>query len=494
MALGAAAAGLLLTVSAVAAGDAALVAWSAGVLLLVVAAVALARLPLWRCATVLVVGGHAGFLTAATLLAGRGAWPGAGDVARVEVLTGNPNVLAAGLVSAFVAYAAVAPRRALVWWGWPLVALAVLYTGSRTAGGALLAAGIVWLVAPLLRDRRWRLLAPLAAAAALAVVAVLWQRAVVEATPNLLAAPSDLSDIAWNHSRAAHLTISDDATLGPFEGRSAQRLVARAAPGSRLTIYQSIGRSELGVPYVASIYLRSDEPQQLVLSSHLARVTCEVDREWRRCVTPVGYGNDLSQRQLHLRTVEHGGEFDVFVFGAQYERGLEATPFVDARPAWLPQSMLNRYDLRRLTFVPYDRLVPVRAGVAIAREHPYFGIGRAASAEAFRERTQDSLATPLSYAHNLGVQLLAVHGMVGTLGWLVVLAATLGSLSALGFERLAPLLVALIVLNTYDVTFFEPISFVPALLAVAYWTAQPAGRGDSVSTARPLGRGVADSS
>jgi hypothetical protein len=476
-ALGAAAAWLLLALSALTAGDGPLVAWISGVLVIVVASVALARVPAWRRATVPAVGLYAAFMTAATLLAGGGAWPGAGEAARVQILTGNPNVLAAALVSAFAAFCAAAPRRALVWWGWPLVALAVLYTGSRTAGGALLAAGIVWLVAPLLTRRRWLLLAPLAAAVALALAAVLWQRAVVESTPNLLAAPSDLAHVAWNHSRAEHLAITDGASPGPFEGTSAQRLVARAAPDSRLTVYQSIGRSELGVPYVASIYLRADEPQQVVLSSHLARVTCEVGPEWRRCVTPVGHGNDLSQRQLHLRTVELGGEIDVFVFGAQYERGHEATPFVDARPAWLPQAMLNRYDLRRLTFLPHNRAVPMRAGLAIARAHPAFGIGRSASAEAFRERTRAELSAPLDYAHNLPIQLLAVHGAVGTLGWLLLLGALLLSIPAPGLVRLAPLFVALVILNAYDVTFFEPVAFVPALLAVAHRTARPPGGG-----------------
>ena len=452
----------LLAVSAVAVGDAGTIARTAGVLLTVVVAVAMARWRPLRLASAVALAAYAAGLTAATLVGGAALAAG-GDAERVALFTGNPNVLGAALVTAMAAWAAVAPQRRWVWWAWPIVALAVLNTGSRTSGGALLVAGTVWLVAQAVRVRRRLLVAPLLALLVLAAAAFAWQRLVVELTPNLLAAPSDLRHPAWT-SLADHLEVIDDATPGPFEGTMAQRLVAQAASGRRHVVYQSIGRSEAGVPYVASVYLRADEPQRVQLTSHLARVACEVDATWRRCVTPVGYGDDRAQRQIHLQADQRGGRVDVYVFGAQYERGTEATPFLDARPAWVPQSMVNRYDLRRITFLPENRVTLWAAGLDIARDHPWFGVGRAASADAFRARS----GTSSTYAHHLLIELLAVHGAVGFLGAALFVVALLSVLARAGWVRLAPLLVGLVLLNTWDVTLFAWPVFVPAVLAVSH--------------------------
>jgi hypothetical protein len=466
----------LLSASALASGDLAGIVRSAVVLFAVVLAVALAHLPAVRWVIVPGLGLYALALAAATIVAGGGAWPGA-EEGRVELFTGNPNVLGAALVAAFASWAAVAPRRRLVWWGWPLAALAVLHTGSRTSGGALLAAAVVWLVVLAVRRRRAILLAPLLAAGVLAAAALAWQRGVVELTPNLLAAPSDLRDPAWTHERAQHVTITDDAGPGPVEGTTAQRLVGQARPDGRIVVYQSIGQSEEGVPYVASIYLRADEPQRVVLSANLVRTTCDVGPAWQRCVTPVGYGNDRSQRQLLLLTADAGGEMDVHVFGAQYERGEEVTPFVDARPTWIPQAMVNRFDLRRVTFLPEGRVAAWEAGLDIAREHPWFGVGLPASEEAFRERTRETMSRPVSYAHNLAVQALAVTGVVGVAAFALMALATLAATGPTGLARLSPLLVALALLNTWDVTLFDPAVFAPVVLAVAFWVGRGADSG-----------------
>jgi O-antigen ligase len=464
---GAALAWLLSSSASLAVGEAAGVAVAGAVLGAVVAAVALARWRPLRIAGSALIAAYAAGLTLATLASG--ATQSTDDV-RIELFTGNPNVLGAALVTAMAAWAAVAPGRRWVWWAWPVVALAVLNTGSRTSGGALLAAATVWLVLLALRLPRRRLLAPLVALLVIAAAAVAWQRGVVELTPNLLAAPSDFTHPAW-HSLARHLEIVPEAVPGPFEGTMGQRLVAQAGPQWRSVLHQSVGRSETGVPYVASIFLRADAPQRIELSSHLATVTCEVDEAWRRCVTPAAYGDDYLQAQLHLQVLERGETFDVFVFGAQYERGETVTPFLDLRPAWIPQPMVNRYDLRRITFLPDDRVAIWRAGLEIFREAPWFGVGLGASADAFRERTRGPLAGDgVTYGHNLLVQLLAVHGVVGLIGALAFVGALLSTLSRPGWARVAPLLLALALLNTWDLTLFEPFVFVPAVLAVALWS------------------------
>jgi O-antigen ligase len=480
VALAAAVAWLLLAGTALATRDTAGPAAAGAVLGTVIAAVALARVRALRLASAAATAAYLAGLTIVTVLAGM--TPGGGDAARVAVFTGNPNVLGAALVTTMAAWAAVAPGRRWVWWAWPLVGLAVLNTGSRTSGGALLAAGTVWLVLLALRLPRRRLLAPLVAMLVLVAAAFAWQRGVVELTPNLLAAPSDLTHPAWS-PLGEHVEIVADAVPGPFAGTRAQRLTGSARATGRNVIMQSIGRSEAGVPYVASVYLRADTPQQLELSSHLARITCAVDATWRRCVTPVGYGNDVSQRQLHLRAVERGGSMDVYVFGAQYERGEMVTPFLDLRPAWIPQSMVNRYDLRRITFLPEDRVEIWRAGLDIARGSPWFGVGLEASADAFRDRTREPLGRDgVTYAHNLLVQLLAVHGVIGLAAALLFVGAVLSTLSRAGWVRLAPLLLALALLNMWDLTLFEPFVFAPAALAVAFWSGRS---GTPVGAPRP---------
>ena len=79
----------------------------------------------------------------------------------------------------------------------------------------------------------------------------------------------------------------------------------------------------------------------------------------------------------------------------------------------------------------------------------------------------------MTYAHHLVLQLWAVFGTVGLAGAGLVAVATLTTLDRAAWSRLAPLLVALTLLNTWDLTLFEPEVALPALLAVAYWAARP---------------------
>lgn len=460
----------LLSLSAFAAGDPGTALWGVGHVLVVLVAVVLAVWKPARRLIVLALGVYAFGLTVATLVAGSRAWLETVEGVRVTLFGANPNVLAAGLVTAVAAWAAAAPGRGWVWWGWPFVALAVVYTGSRAGVGALLATGATWIVLEVLLRRRDAWLVIVLFVGLVSAAALAWQRVVVEATPNLLAAPSDFTQVAWDSRHAERFVLIDDAGPGPFEGTRAQRLIATAAPDERLIVFQSVGRSEVGVPYVASMYLRADAPQRVRLNSNLASLVCEVDEVWRRCVTPVAYGDDRSMSQLKLHTEARGGSFDVYAYGAQYERALEATPFIDSRPAWIPQSMVNRLDLRRLDPVPSDRVAAVQVGLSIAREHPWFGVGRSHAPDAFLERSRAAGSKPVTHAHNMAVQLLAVHGVVGLAGWSAFVVAVLSTVSVVGRRRLAPLFIAVLVLATWDFTFFEVTGFLPMTLAIAFWT------------------------
>jgi len=461
----------LLALSALASGAPADVGWLAAVLGVVVLVLTLPRWTPFGRLLRGAIGVYALALTSATLLVGQGL-ASAGDGPRVVLFSGNPNLLGAGLVASFAAWAAVAPGRRWVWWGWPLVALAVLHTGSRTAGAALLVAAVAWAAREVACAMpRGRVLGALTVISLPLLAAGAWQWLVVERIPNLLAAPNDVADPAWNHDWAAALSVTPDATTGPYEGTRAQRVQAQARDTSSLVLLQGLGVSEDGVPYVASVYLRSDVPQRVGLSSHLSSVTCEVDTEWRRCVTPVGYGNGVLMRQHRFLTDARGGAFDVYVFGAQYERGDGVTPFLDVRPSWLPQTMVNRFDMRRVSWLPAARVEAARAGLAAWREQPVFGVGRVQAIVHVVQGTDETHHTLALHAHNQGVQTLLEDGLMGAAGWLLVMLAFALAIPAPGWWRLAPLLLATLVLNAWDASLFDRTGFYATIAALGLWSA-----------------------
>lgn len=471
----------LLSVSALLAGDPAGVARAAVAAGFVLAALAAARWRPARRATSLALAGYVVALVAGTVAVGL--MPDrSNDAIRVALVTGNPNDLGAALVASTAAWFAVTDRWRWWPWLWPAVAVAVIYTGSRTSGGALVTAFALWLVLLASRSRSRSVVALALAAAVIVGPALAWQFGVVQRTPNLLGATNDLAGHDWRHDLAASVELANHAEPGPFEGTTAQRLVARARPDGRNLVYQSVGRSELGVPYVASLYLRADAPQRVELSSHLARTTCAVGREWRRCVTPVGYGDDYLQAQFHLLAAEPGGRVDVLVYGAQYEVGTSASPFRGGRPDWIPQSIVRRFDLRRLTALPENRVAIWRAGLEVARGHPWFGVGLPASQAILLTRTRDAVPPGVTYAHNLLVHLLLVHGLVGLVGATLIGGALVTSAGRGGWRRIAPLLAALAILNTWDLTLFEP----EVALTVVAGLALVAGRAGDREARRSL--------
>ena len=456
----------LLSVSALAAGDPVGVARAALAAGLVVAFVAAARwVPSRRTMTV-ALAAYAVALVAASIVVG--ASPANGDdEIRLSLFTGNPNDLGAALVASVTAWMAATRRWAWWAWLWPALAVAVIYTGSRTSGGAMVAAFAVGIVVLVARSRTRTVLAIVGTAAVVGVLAAAWQVGVVERTPNLLGAPNDLRGHDWRHHLAASVEVVDRAGPGPLEGTHAQRLRAQARQGQRNLVFQSVGRSQQDVPYVASLYLRSDTPQQFELTSHLESTTCEVGPAWRRCATPVGYGDDDLQAQFHLLAAEPGGRIDVLVYGAQYEIGTSATPFKGGRPEWIPQSIVRRFDLRRLTALPQDRVAIWRVGLDLARDHPWFGVGLAASEARLLDRTRAILPPGVTYAHNLLVHLLLVHGLVGLVGAAAIGGTLVLAAARASWGRIAPLIVALALLNTWDLTLFEPEVALPVVAGLA---------------------------
>lgn len=483
----AAAAAVLLAAAAAARGDAVGLAWAVAVPASTLAVVAAARRPglagpaRWAAAAYLVG------LAAATIAASL-AGLGLDEAGRFEGLARDANVAGAALVVAAAAWAALAPRAR---WAalataaaWALAGTAVVYTGSRAAAAAGLLAAVTWaapataawVAARTRRGGRGWAWAPLALVGLLALGAVAWQRGVVEVAPNLLAAPSDFAHRDWRHDLAASVAVDPAAAEGPFPGTRAQRVRAAARPGERALLLQTIGRSEPGVPYVASIYLRADTPQRVVVSNHLTEAPCDVGPTWTRCVSPVGVGDGVLQAMFYLLAAEPGGAVDVLAFGAQYEVGTAATPFLDRRPPWLPQALVRRLDLRRLELLPDDRRAIWAAAVDLARTSPWVGLGAPAAASALAERTASADGAGVTQAHNAFLHLWLVRGVLGVAAAALLLGALAAAVPRAGWPALAPLLVALVMTNTWDVTLGAPWVAVPALLAVAGVGAVRAGR------------------
>lgn len=454
----------LLSISAVATGDLVGLAWAALAPGLVLATIALTDRPGTAAVARWSAAAYLAALASATIAAGfAGVW--LDEASRVEGLARDANVLGAALVVAAAAWAAVAPARRWAAWavalGWPLAATAVLYTGSRAAAGACVLAAATWSVVRFGRRRSaW---APIALVVLIALAAFAWQRGVVEGSPNLLAAPNDFAHREWRHDLAASVLVTTAAGEGPFDGTRAQRLQARAVPDGRALLIQTIGRSEPGVPYVASLYLRADAPQRVVVGSHLSEATCDVGALWTRCATPPGIGDGVLQAQFYLSATEPGGAVDVLAFGAQYEIATEATPFGARRFAWLPQTLVRRLDVRTIDLLPDDRRTIWSAAFDLTRTSPWTGLGSRPAADALAARTDAGVV----HAHNGLLQLWLVRGALGVAAAAVLTFALAAALAAGVWRALAPLLVALLATNTWDVTAGDALVLVPILLAVA---------------------------
>lgn len=255
----------LLAVSAIGSGSLGDAGWAAAVIGVLVLALTLPRSTHVAGLLQAAVGLYALGLAMLTIAASAGLIAGMSN-GRVELFTANPNLLAAGLVVSYASWSVVAPGRRWVWWGWPVVLVAVLQTGSRTALVAALVALSIWLIAAYARQgRRIAYVLSIALLASVGGAVAAWQLLVVERTVNLVTSPNDFRHPSWSFAEGATVTVVLDATPGPFAGTQAQRIVAQAVPESDRVVALPVGLARLDVPYVASLFLRSDEPQRLVL-------------------------------------------------------------------------------------------------------------------------------------------------------------------------------------------------------------------------------------
>lgn len=452
----------ILIVVALLRGDPQDVPWYLAHVLPLMAVMAVAATPWGGRVTTTVLAAYAIGLPALAWLVGFGPFDPWDEPARLQLFTENPNLLGADLVAVFWAAALVRPKGPWMWL-LPVVAVAVVLTGSRTALLALAAGIAAWLLIPSTSVRVRTGLVGVGLLVGGFVTFANHQVRQEAAGANLLPQSTTFDDRAWTVYPHSVVEVVPDAAAGPWPGTRADRIVARSGE-SRLTLYQGFGRSVEDTEYVASVYLRADVPQTVVLSNHLARTPCEVTTEWTRCVTPVGVGNGRSATQFRFEAVESGESFDVFAFGPQYEIGAAPTAYEPRGGTLLPSVVAQRFTapVATLDTTFVTRTETWRMGWSAATSGSWLGkgVGWAADVEPPRG------GLPLAHAHNLGLERLAADGVVGALGWLVVAIAIVGpAFGALGW-RAAPWLLALITLNTWDATWFHSGSYFSTAIVV----------------------------
>jgi hypothetical protein len=410
---------------------------------------------------------------------------------RIALHTDNPNLLAADIVTVVMALLVVMrPRRSSVLL-LALALVAVLYTGSRTGMVALALGSLGWF---LRRDLGGRVRAAgvgMLAVFGLFLGLMLWQIGRYDASPNILWVSTSMAHPAWDTSFAEEVIVDARVERGPFLGTRADRV--RATSGDHpLVIYQPVERSIGGQPYVASVYLRADEPQTVVLSFQLALVTCQVGPAWSRCVTPSAPGNDHASAQLRLETAQPRGSFDVFVYGPQFERSDVVGPYAPKRPPFVPASVLRRFGLDILSSdEPAVRWIAADRAWQAFRSSPWVGLG----VDRWRAVIQSDLGgdatVALGHAHNLVLERLATEGIVGLVGWLLVYGAAISAALGRGRGAVLPLVLALVALNLTDMTLFHQGSFIATWMAVGIvWS--DAGPTDAAAGPRARARAATD--
>lgn len=374
------------------------------------------------------------------------------DPVRLQLFTDNPNLLAADLVAVFVAASVLRPR-----WTWALwlvaVAVAVVLTGSRTALLALAAAVAVWVLLPRVRLVERATLVGSVGLAGIFIGAAMWQVQREAQLPNLIRVSTTFDTRDWTTYGDSLVEVTPRVAEGPWPGTRADRVRAETT-SSRLTLYQSLGRSVTGTTYVASVYLRADAPQTVVLSNHLARVRCEVTSTWTRCVTPPGEGNDRSAIQFRFEVQEPGDVFDVYAFGPQYEVGTEATAYQPRTGGIVPRVVINRFGNQSLSSLDgLIREAQNAAAVAAASAAPLTGAGIA-----WTDRS-DTANGQITHAHNVALERLAADGVFGTAVWVALLGSVAVLLLRAFGARAVSIAIAVAMLNTFDYTLLHSGTF-----------------------------------
>lgn len=414
-------------------------------------------------------------LPSLVLLTGFGLLDIWGDAQAISLHTENPNLLAADLV--VVLLASTALRLRLPWGiAFPATALAIIYTGSRSALLALGLAWIIWLLLPSTPPRTRYLsgIGMLLAAGVLVIGVINSHNS--SSHLNLLTDSTTFASRFWDASFAQLVAVERDAMPGPVVGSTADRVTV-ASDEFTLTLFQSAGTSIPGARYFASVYLRAGSEQEVFISTQLSRSRCVVTSEWSRCVTGPGVGDGSTAAQFRLETATPGGTFDVLAFGPQLEMGNAVSPYTERTPNLFPYELLKRFQSRS----SWSQGAEVRKaaqvhGLRAVKGSVLFGHGHDVARTLFTVHHSQGLMSEISHAHNLLVQRLVTDGVVGVIGWIVAFGGIVVVASRRLRHSIAPLLAAVLVLNTLDYTIFHSAGYWSSLVVLgSAWNSERCG-------------------
>ena len=84
----------------------------------------------------------------------------------------------------------------------------------------------------------------------------------------------------------------------------------------------------------------------------------------------------------------------------------------------MSQTMVNRFEVRRLAWAPHVRTEVAADGLAFWAGTHVLGVGRERAGQLMVTASADRLSPPALHAHHQGVELHLEDGLVGALGWL----------------------------------------------------------------------------
>jgi len=405
----------------------------------------------------------------------------------------HPNVWGTGaVVAAAVAASALGPpRRAFAPVG--LALIAVVASGSRTAVIAWCLLTVCVTVAAWSASRRAapRALRPVLVAALLAVAlgvgGVAWwslggrdalARFTVRApaSANLLQASEEIGPPYWT-SRTVALT----RTIGA-DGLATTEVRATAAD-ALARVHQRVNLPPGAVRAFSVDIAGGADPGVTAFSEPAGRMTVAADGDVRALSGPITVLATRSEpvadaRRLHV-TVRNASDATVVwrvglaptlsgVGGAVATFRRPALVVGDAPQAYEPTTVADR--VRALAALSSDqRLGYLAAAAAIVRASPWWGHGAATPFAGLADRYAPGRLGPTdrpAHAHMLWTDLLVTRGVLGTLGFLLVIAGLVASTPTPTRRRLFPLAAVLLVANTLDLTLWTPAG---APLALAGW-------------------------